>query len=100
MASPLVLEGLFVPLVTPFNDHGGTDFDALQRLAAEVLAAGASGVVALGTTGEPATLTHVERTAVVAACAEVCRDRALLLVGAGSNDTVGSIRSHEQLTAF
>jgi 4-hydroxy-tetrahydrodipicolinate synthase len=57
-----------------------------------VLDAGATGLVALGTTGEPATLTADERRAVVDVCAQVCRARgADLVVGAGSNDTAASV---------
>ncbi|MCX3060837.1 dihydrodipicolinate synthase family protein, partial [Streptomyces beihaiensis] len=44
--------GLFVPLVTPFTDDLRVAPDALARLAGEALAAGARGLVALGTTAE------------------------------------------------
>jgi 4-hydroxy-tetrahydrodipicolinate synthase len=56
MASDFRPAGVFVPLVTPFEAQGGVDLDALAGLAERVLAAGASGVVALATTGEPTSL--------------------------------------------
>lgn len=95
------LGGLWVPLVTPFTERDRVDRDALQRLAAQVLADGATGVVALGTTGEPTSLTEHERATVVAACAEVAADRgAGLIVGAGTNDTRTTLARHQELAAI
>jgi 4-hydroxy-tetrahydrodipicolinate synthase len=93
-------EGLLVPLVTPFGEDGGVDLDAVERLAAELIDDGATGVVALATTGEPTSLDAAERDAVVAACARVCGDRgATLIVGAGTNDTRDTLARHEALAA-
>jgi len=90
--------GLFVPLVTPFAPEGAVDVDALERLAADALDAGAAGIVALATTGEPTSLDAEERDAVVAACARVCADKGgELIVGAGTNDTRETIRRHQAL---
>jgi 4-hydroxy-tetrahydrodipicolinate synthase len=83
--------GILVPLITPFEADGKVASDALEALAHEVLDAGASGIVALGTTGEPATLDAAEKAQVLEACTRVCRERGVpLVVGAGSNDTLGS----------
>jgi len=85
------LTGLFVPLVTPFTPTDELASDALEALAHAVLDDGAAGIVALGTTGEPATLTAAERRRVVDICAGVCVQRgAQLIVGAGSNSTADS----------
>ncbi len=93
-----LLEGLFVPLVTPFDEAGRVDVACLERLAAESLDAGAAGIVALGTTGEASALDDTERSQVVAACARVCSDRgAQLVVGAGTNDTRTTITRHQEL---
>ena len=82
------LTGLFVPLITPFNQHGDLDPAALEALAHRVLDGGATGIVALGTTAEAPTLTEAERSRVLDICAAVCRDRAApLIAGAGGNDT-------------
>ncbi|MBD0675065.1 serine hydrolase domain-containing protein [Streptomyces sp. CBMA156] len=48
------LTGIHIPLITPFAADGSVALDALEKLAHEVLDAGAAGLVALGTTGEPA----------------------------------------------
>jgi 4-hydroxy-tetrahydrodipicolinate synthase len=92
------LEGVFVPLITPFDEAGRIDVASLERLAAESLDAGAAGIVALGTTGEASALDDAERSQVVSACARVCGDKgAQLIVGAGTNDTRTTIARHEQL---
>jgi 4-hydroxy-tetrahydrodipicolinate synthase len=93
-----LLEGVFVPLVTPFDEAGRVDVACLEGLAVESLDAGAAGIVALATTGEASALDGAERSQVVAACARVCGDRgAQLIVGAGTNDTRTTIARHEQL---
>lgn len=82
------LTGLHVPLVTPFAADGSVDLASLERLAHDTLADGADGLVALGTTGEPATLTPAERVAVIDRIGGVCTEhRAVFTVGAGSNAT-------------
>jgi len=98
VVASLQLRGVYVPLVTPFGERGGVDLGALERLAEEVLAAGAAGLVTLATTGEPSSLDDTERDAVVAACSRVCTDRgAGLIVGAGTNDTRTTVARHEAL---
>ncbi|MFE5580874.1 dihydrodipicolinate synthase family protein [Kitasatospora sp. NPDC056531] len=82
------LKGIYVPLVTPFAADGSVALDALEKLAYEVLDAGAAGLAALGTTGEPAALTAEERDAVVDVAAAACAARgAQLIVGASGGDT-------------
>lgn len=98
MASDFRPEGVFVPLVTPFTEADRVDHDALASLAAEVVDAGARGIVALATTGEPTSLDEAERDAVVATCAGVAADHGVtLIVGAGTNDTRTTIARHEAL---
>jgi 4-hydroxy-tetrahydrodipicolinate synthase len=94
----VIADGLLVPLVTPFDARGDVDLGALERLAIEVLDAGADGLVALATTGEASSLDAREREAVIAVCADVARARDVtLLVGAGTNDTRTTIARHEAL---
>jgi 4-hydroxy-tetrahydrodipicolinate synthase len=81
----MTLTGLFVPLITPFDSDGAVALDAVEALAARMLDGGASGLVALGTTGEPSSLDEAERQAVIDVTARVCRERgAKLLVGAST----------------
>jgi 4-hydroxy-tetrahydrodipicolinate synthase len=95
------LHGLYVPLITPFTEHGELAPEALEKLAYAVLEAGATGLVALGTTAEAATLSAAERRTVLDICARVCRDRhASLIAGAGSNDTAATVRAVQDLAAW
>ena len=84
----MTLSGVHVPLITPFAEDGEIALDALEALAYAALDDGASGLVALGTTAEVATLAEEERRAVIELCGRVCRERGVTLtVGAGSADT-------------
>ncbi|WP_204288457.1 dihydrodipicolinate synthase family protein [Microbispora amethystogenes] len=92
--------GLYVPLITPFDAEGAVALTALEALAHDVLDAGATGVVALGTTAEPASLTDGERRAVVDVVAGVCRARsAELLVGANTAEALTALRRRPEVTA-
>ena len=91
-------ERLLVPVITPFDEAGRVDEEALERHADEVLAAGAAGIVAVATTGEATALDDDERTAVISICARVCAARdAVLIVGAGTYNTRETIARHEAL---
>jgi 4-hydroxy-tetrahydrodipicolinate synthase len=96
----MTLAGLYVPLVTPFDDAGAVALGALETLANEVLDAGASGVVALGTTAEPGALTDAERHSVIDVAARVCRERrAHLLVGAHTPAELRALGDRPEVTA-
>jgi 4-hydroxy-tetrahydrodipicolinate synthase len=91
MTHSAALRGVFVPLVTPFDADGQVAVGALEALARDALEAGATGIVALGTTAEAGALDAAEKRAVIEACAGVCAPRAAtLIVGAGGNDTRAS----------
>jgi 4-hydroxy-tetrahydrodipicolinate synthase len=91
-------ERLLVPVITPFDEGGRIDENALERHCDELVASDAAGIVALATTGEATSLDEGERATVVDVCARVCADRgAVLVVGAGTNDTRTTIARHEAL---
>jgi 4-hydroxy-tetrahydrodipicolinate synthase len=93
-----LLEGIYVPLITPFAADGSVALDAVERLCEEYLDAGSAGIVALGTTGESSALDAGEQRAVIDACARVCASRdAQLIVGAGTNSTAKTISAVEAL---
>jgi 4-hydroxy-tetrahydrodipicolinate synthase len=88
----MTFSGVYVPLITPFDAAGAVALDALRALAHDVLAGGAAGLVALGTTGEPAALSADEQRSVVDVLARVCRERdATLVLGANSVEAVRSV---------
>jgi len=77
--------GLFPPLVTPFDDAGAIDLDALRRNLQGYAAAPLGGYVVLGTNGEFAHLTRAEKEAVIEAVVGEAGDRPVLAqVGEGS----------------
>ena len=79
------LTGLAVALATPFDNSDNLDVEAFRRLVRHV-AASADMLVALGTTGEAATLTDDERDAVITVCVEESAGKPVV-VGTGSNCT-------------
>ena len=98
MTGQRLLEGVYVPLITPFAADGSVALDAIERLCHEYLEAGSAGIVALGTTGESSALDAAEQRAVIDTCARVCAERdAQLVVGAGTNSTAKTIAAVEAL---
>ena len=83
--------GCGTALVTPFRGNR-VDYGALEALIDWQLDSGVDALVALGTTGEPATLTPGERAGIVECAASLCAGRAPLVVGTGSNDTRRAVR--------
>lgn len=84
------LEGSMTALVTPFRG-GHVDAVALQRLIDYQIENGTSGIIPCGTTGESATLSHVEHQEVVAMTVEYARRRVPIVAGTGSNSTTEAI---------
>jgi 4-hydroxy-tetrahydrodipicolinate synthase len=93
------ISGLWVPIVTPFDQHDNIDTDSLRRLASRLLDEGADGLVALGTTGEPAVLSDEEQRVVAETVADVCMAAGRpLMVGCGTNSTRGTIETIHRLS--
>ena len=93
-----LLQGVYVPLITPFAADGSVALDAIDSLCHQYLDAGCAGIVALGTTGESSSLEADEQHAVIDRCAAACAERgAQLIVGAGSNNTMKTIAAVEAL---
>jgi len=84
------LHGSIVAIVTPFRD-GRIDEAALSALIEEHVAAGTSGIVPCGTTGESATLTHEEHKRVIELTVKVAGGRIPVIAGSGSNSTEEAI---------
>lgn len=93
---PLEVRGTWTALVTPFREADlSVDFDALDRLVDDQIAAGIDVLVPCGTTGESPTLTHDEHDAVIARVIARAAGRVPVVAGTGSNST----REAERLTA-
>jgi len=85
-----MFRGTFTALVTPFL-NGGVDDSAFNKLLETQIAAGITGVVAIGTTGESPTLSHDEREQVIRLSVATANKRCLVLAGTGSNATQHAI---------
>lgn len=79
--------GTGVALVTPFASDGSVDHAALRSHVETMLEGGVEFLVPCGTTGEIATLTLDERTAVIRTVVEAADGRAPVMAGASSNAT-------------
>ena len=93
-------KGTGVAIVTPFKNDSSIDFAALGRVVNHVINGGVNYIVAMGTTGESATLTKDEKKALVSYVVEVIDNRIPLVIGIGGNNTqdvINCIR-HANLT--
>ena len=86
-----MFQGSMVALVTPMAADGRVDFVALDALLDWHLAEGTDGIVAVGTTGESATLEDDEHMEVVARCVRRLKGRIPLIAGTGSNNTAHAV---------
>jgi 4-hydroxy-tetrahydrodipicolinate synthase len=85
-----MFSGSIVALVTPFRD-GGVDWEKLESLVEFHVEKGTNGIVACGTTGESATLTHQEHKEVVKTVIKAARKRLPVIAGTGSNSTAEAV---------
>ncbi|WP_117235170.1 4-hydroxy-tetrahydrodipicolinate synthase [Vibrio maerlii] len=86
-----MFSGSIVALVTPFNQDGEVDYDSLKKLVDFHVEAGTDGIVAVGTTGESATLTVEEHVKVVTKVVEFADGRLPVIAGTGANATHESV---------
>jgi len=86
-----MFKGSMPALVTPFK-NGKVDTDTLKHLVEWHIAEGSHGLVPVGTTGESPTLSHEEHEHVVETVVKTVAGRVPVIAGAGSNNTVESMR--------
>jgi 4-hydroxy-tetrahydrodipicolinate synthase len=92
-----MLTGSLVALVTPMQEDGQVDFEALGRLVEFHIENGTAAIVAVGTTGESATLSLDEHISVVDAVVRQTAKRVPVIAGAGANDTAHAIELARQM---
>ncbi len=90
MAARDRFKGSITALITPFKG-GVFDEPSFRALIDWQIANGTHGFVPVGTTGEGPTLTHEEHRRVVEVCVDECRGRAVVIAGAGSNNTAEAL---------
>ncbi len=82
-----MIKGSIVALVTPMNPDGSLSEAALRRLVDFHIEQGTDAIVAVGTTGESATLDYEEHAEVIRWVVEQARGRLPVIAGTGSNCT-------------
>ncbi|MCX6176632.1 MAG: 4-hydroxy-tetrahydrodipicolinate synthase [Bacteroidetes bacterium] len=94
------LIGTGTALITPFNNDHSIDFDALSRIIEQQIASGTNYFVMLGTTGESATLSNEEKSAVVSHIKKVNAGRLPLVLGVGGNNTSDVVEQLKSLDTY
>ncbi len=84
------LQGVFVPLVTPFLDDK-VDFISYQKMIDYYMPKGISGLIPLGTTGESPTVSEQEYEEIIAKTIEYASNHVPVFAGIGGNNTYKTI---------
>ncbi|HEY6612846.1 MAG TPA: 4-hydroxy-tetrahydrodipicolinate synthase [Pseudomonas sp.] len=86
-----MFHGSMVALVTPMREDGALDEDSLERLVEWHIEQGSDALVAVGTTGESATLDEHEHCHVIKRVVQIARGRIPVIAGTGANSTSEAI---------
>lgn len=86
-----MLKGSLVALITPMNQDGSINYEQLHDLIDWHIENGTDGIVAVGTTGESATLPVEEHLAVIEDTVKHVNKRVPVIAGTGANNTVEAI---------
>lgn len=81
------LNGIYVPVVTPFDDEGMVDFGAFEHVLDFIIEGGVHGIIPCGSTGEFYALNHDERMAVMRFVADFVGERVTLIAGTNAAST-------------
>ena len=87
--------GSIVAIVTPMQEDGGVDYDALRRLIDWHIAEGTDCIGVVGTTGESPTVSFDEHFEIIRVAAEHAKGRVPIMAGTGGNSTREAIELSE-----
>ena len=87
----MIYRGSGVAIVTPFTSNMDVNYNKLDELIEEQIAAGTDAIIICGTTGEASTMTEVEHVETIRFTAERVRGRIPVVAGTGSNCTKTTI---------
>lgn len=87
------VRGVYTALVTPFDAAEEVDYEVLGQLIERQIAAGVTGVVPMGTTGESPALFNAEHDEVIRFTVERVAGRVQVWAGTGSNNTQQAVRT-------
>ena len=91
-----IFKGAGVAIVTPMKDNQDVNYDKLEEMINEQIAAGTDAIVIAGTTGESSTLTMEEHHDVIKAAVEFTKHRIPVVAGTGSNCTRTAIQLSQE----
>ena len=83
----MFIKGSITALVTPMNEKGDLDYDSLEKLINYQINSGISGLVAVGTTGESATIDFKDHIKLIEFFVKVNKGRVHIIAGTGANST-------------
>ncbi|UOA07717.1 4-hydroxy-tetrahydrodipicolinate synthase [Methylobacter sp. S3L5C] len=86
-----MIQGSIVALVTPMYENGAVDKDSLKKLVDYHLEHGSDALVAVGTTGESATLNEDEHCDVIKSIVDYVAGKIPVIAGTGANSTTEAI---------
>lgn len=87
----MIFGKILTAMVTPFDENGEIDFQAVEQLVNHLVNNGSDGIVVAGTTGESPTLTTDEKLQLFEKVTSVANKRVTVIAGTGSNNTKESI---------
>ena len=91
-----LFKGAGVALITPMQEDGSVNFEALKEIIEEQIEKGTDAIISVGTTGEAATLSVEEHVEVIAYTTKVVNHRIPLIAGTGSNCTESAVELSRQ----
>ena len=83
----MFIKGSITALVTPMNEKGDLDYESLEKLINYQINSGISGLVAVGTTGESATIDFKDHIKLIEFFVKVNKGRVHIIAGTGANST-------------
>lgn len=93
-------KGTGVAVVTPFQENGRVDINALEKIINHLIDGGVNYIVSLGTTGETATLSVDEKKQVVQKTLTVAANRVPIMIGCGGNNTAKIISDMKEMETW
>jgi len=87
MTFAMKFEGIYTPIITPFNDDQSIDFDGLKAMTDHLIEVGVHGLIVGGSTGEYYAQTNEERVKLMSFMKKAINGRVPLIVGVGATMT-------------
>jgi 4-hydroxy-tetrahydrodipicolinate synthase len=100
MSKPSIWRGVIPAITTPFTADGHVDHAFLANHARQLIDAGCTGIVPLGSLGEAATLSFDEKLAILRTLVEALRSRAPVIPGIAALSTAEAVRLAREAKAI